>query len=243
MSPTFSIIVAIAAFFAGAISSVAGFGIGSILTPTLGLGIGAKLAVAAASIPHLVGNALRLWTLRHRVDKEVLKTFGVMSAAGALVGALLHAAVATHVFKPVFAAALIVFGIGGLFGWTDHLHLGRRGAWVGGGLSGLLGGLFGNQGGVRAAAMLGFNVRKEVFVATAVAIAIVVDGARMPVYAFSVGRDLVKIWPVVTIAVGGVVLGTFLGRSILGRIPERFFRRLVSALLVALGVAILVSPR
>lgn len=44
---------------AGAIASVTGFGIGSLLTPTLGLQVGAKIAVAAVSIPHLVGTALR----------------------------------------------------------------------------------------------------------------------------------------------------------------------------------------
>ncbi|HSP33014.1 MAG TPA: sulfite exporter TauE/SafE family protein [Thermoanaerobaculia bacterium] len=243
MSPVFFVIVFVAAFLAGSISAVAGFGIGSILTPVLGLGIGAKLAVAAASIPHLFGNALRLWTLRDRVDKEVLKTFGAMSAAGALAGALLHAAVSSHAFKILFGAALVVFGAAGVMGWTEHLRLGRRGAWVGGGVSGLLGGLFGNQGGVRAAAMLGFNVRKDVFVATAVAIALVVDGARMPVYAFSVGRSLLTVWPIIATAITGVVLGTLLGRSVLGRIPERWFRRIVSALLVVLGIAVLLSTR
>ncbi len=241
MTAAYPIVVFVAAFFAGAISAVAGFGIGSILTPVLGLGIGAKLAVAAASIPHLVGNALRFWTLRSRVDRQVLKTFGVMSAAGALAGALLHAAVASHLFKQLFGVVLIVFGAAGVMGWTERLHLGRRGAWVAGGISGLLGGLFGNQGGVRAAAMLGFQVRREVFVATAVANALVVDGARMPVYAFSMGPALVRAWPFIAIAVAGVIAGTFLGRTILGRVPERYFRRIVSALLVCLGAAILLT--
>src|SRR5581483_814849 len=85
-----SIAVAIVAFIAGAIASVAGFGIGSILTPLLALSVGVKLAVAAVSIAHVIGTALRFWTLRHRVDRHVLKTFGLMSAAGGLLGALLH---------------------------------------------------------------------------------------------------------------------------------------------------------
>ena len=239
MTIAFPVVVFIAAFLAGSISAVAGFGIGSILTPVLGLGIGAKLAVAAASIPHLFGNALRFWTLRGRVDRQVLRTFGLMSALGALAGALLHAAVASHLFKMLFGIVLVVFGAGGVMGWTERLHLGRRGAWVAGGISGLLGGLFGNQGGVRAAAMLGFQVRRDVFVATAVAIALVVDGARMPVYAFSMGPALLRVWQLVAIAVAGVVAGTFLGRTILGRVPERYFRRIVSGLLVVLGAAIL----
>src|SRR5436189_731015 len=104
---TFAVIASILAFVAGATSAVAGFGIGSILTPLLALAIGAKLAVAGAAIPHLIGNGVRLWTLRDRIDKEVLRTFGLMSAAGALAGALLHAVAAAPAVKLAMAVILI----------------------------------------------------------------------------------------------------------------------------------------
>src|SRR5947208_15662879 len=96
---SFAILVGVLAFVAGATSAVAGFGIGSILTPLLALAIGAKLAVAAAAIPHFLGNSVRLWTLRHQIDRNVLKTFGLMSAAGAIAGALLHAFTAAPALK------------------------------------------------------------------------------------------------------------------------------------------------
>jgi uncharacterized membrane protein YfcA len=89
--------------------------------------------------------------------------------------------------------------------------------------------------------MLALDVRKEVFVATAVAIALVVDGARLPVYAFSTGRQLLTIWPMLAGASVAVIIGTFFGKSLLGRVPESVFRRLVAALLIALGLAMLVS--
>ena len=238
---TFAIVVGLLAFVAGATSAVAGFGIGSILTPLLALAIGAKLAVAAAAIPHFVGNGVRLWTLRRKIDQDVLETFGLMSAAGALAGALLHAFAAAPALKIAMAVILIIAGGLGVFGLIDHLRMGRKGAGSAGALSGFLGGLVGNQGGIRAAAMLALDVRKEVFVATAVAIALVVDGARMPVYAFSVGRELLGKWPIVAIACGGVLLGTLAGKKLLGWIPEERFRRIVSGLLVVLGVAILIS--
>jgi uncharacterized membrane protein YfcA len=238
---SFAIIVGVLAFVAGATSAVAGFGIGSILTPLLALAIGAKLAVAAAAVPHFIGNGVRLWTLRRQVDKAVLETFGLMSAAGALAGALLHAFVAAGPLKIAMAVILIIAGALGVAGLMEHIRMGRRGAWVAGGLSGFLGGLIGNQGGIRAAAMLALDVRKEVFVATAVAVALVVDGARMPVYAFSVGRELLGVWPIVATACGGVLLGTLTGKKLLGWIPEEMFRRIVSGLLVALGVAILLT--
>jgi uncharacterized membrane protein YfcA len=49
---TFEILIGVAAFVAGAIASIAGFGIGSILTPLLSLKAGTRLAFAAISIPH-----------------------------------------------------------------------------------------------------------------------------------------------------------------------------------------------
>src|SRR5256886_13748567 len=104
------------------------------------------------------------------------------------------------------AVILIFAGALGVAGLIDRVRLGRRGAWVAGGISGLLGGLVGNQGGIRAAAMLALDVRKEVFVATAVAIALIVDGARLPVYAFSTGRQLLTVWPLIAGATAAVIL-------------------------------------
>lgn len=48
----FNVLVVVAAMVAGAIASVTGFGIGSLLTPILGFHVGTKIAVAAVSIPH-----------------------------------------------------------------------------------------------------------------------------------------------------------------------------------------------
>jgi uncharacterized protein len=94
----------------------------------------------------------------------------------------------------------------------------------------------GNQGGIRTAAMLGFDVPKEAFVATATAIGLFVDAARMPVYLATQWRDILEIWPLLLIASGGVVVGTVLGRRTLARLPQRAFRRAVAVLLVVLGL-------
>jgi len=56
---------------AGAVAAVAGFGIGSLLTPFLALETGAKVAVAAVAIPHFVGTVQRFWILRRHVDRRV----------------------------------------------------------------------------------------------------------------------------------------------------------------------------
>jgi uncharacterized protein len=232
----FDAVVVVASVLAGAIASVAGFGIGSILTPLLATQLGTKLAVAAVSIPHVCGTLLRFWTLRRKLDKHVLFTFGVTSAAGSLAGALLHTVASPRLLTYVLAA-LLLFAAGVQLAGV-RIRFGRRAAWVAGGVSGLLGGLVGNQGGIRAGAMLGFDVPKEAFVATATAIGLVVDGVRMPVYAAAEGRALLGIAPLIALATAGVVAGTLLGRQLLGRIAEQHFRRIVAVLLIGLAIAL-----
>ncbi len=239
------IIFALALFacsvLAAGTAAVAGFGIGSLLTPVLALEVGAKLAVAAVAIPHLVGTAFRFWVLQRHVDRRMLLGFGAASAVGGLAGALLHAGISNRALGLVFGGVLILAALSELTGWIGRVHWGRRAAWAAGALSGLLGGLVGNQGGIRSAAMLGFDVPKESFVATATAVGLFVDAARLPVYLATQGTEIARLWPLLLVASVGTVAGTMLGTRLLARLPERAFRRAVAVLLLVLGVTMAVK--
>lgn len=239
----FAALVAVVALVAASIASVTGFGIGSLLTPTLALHTGTKLAVAAVSIPHLVGTAQRFWLLRRHVDRRVLLGFGIASALGGLAGALVHAWASSRALSVVFGTFVAVAGVSELTGWMRRVRWGRRSAWVAGAASGALGGMVGNQGGIRTAALLGFDVPKESFVATATAIGLFVDGARMPVYLATEWRDIFAIWPLVFTATLGVVIGTALGARVLGRLPQQLFRRVIAVLLIALGLYMAIAGK
>lgn len=228
-----------ASIVAGAIAALAGFGIGSVLTPLLALSVGTKEAVVAVSIPHLVATALRFWNLRRSIDLQVLKNFGIASAAGGLAGALLGSRFSSPVLAYILGALLVFAGLTGLTGISRKMRFGRKAAWLGGAVSGLLGGLVGNQGGIRSAALLGFNLEAKTFVATATAIALIVDGARMPVYFFTSPATVERLGLWIAVMVAGCAIGTIAGGRVLARIPETYFRRLVSLLILALGVVML----
>jgi uncharacterized protein len=238
----FTLIFVGAAVIAGGIASVAGFGIGSILTPVLAARLGTKLAVAAVSIPHLAGTALRFLLIRRHVDRRVLLGFGITSAAGGLAGALLHTRFSSTVLTYVLAGLLVFAGATGITGVASRMGFGRRTAWLAGAVSGVFGGLVGNQGGIRSAALLGFDIQKEAFVATATAIALMVDAARMPVYFITEAHQLAPARTYLLLGTLGVVAGTIAGQRVLTRIPEKVFRRAVSILILALGVALLADP-
>jgi uncharacterized membrane protein YfcA len=229
------------AIVAGSIAAIAGFGIGSLLTPALALEVGTKVAVAAVAIPHVIGTAQRFAMLRRHVDRRVLLSFGITSALGGLAGALLHSQASGRALGIVFGALLILAGVLEVTGAMQRLHPGRVTAWIAGALSGVLGGLVGNQGGIRSAALLGFDVPKEAYVATATAIALFVDAARLPIYLATQWREMLAIWPFVLIATIGVVLGTALGTRILGHLPPVTFRRVVAIVLIALGAYMLLG--
>lgn len=235
------LLLAAAALVAGAIAAVTGFGIGSLLTPVLALETGTKLAVAAVAIPHFVGTLQRFWILRKHVDRRVVLGFGITSALGGLAGALLHVWIKSRILGIVFGGLLLLAGVTELTGWIRRVRWGRRAAWVAGALSGMLGGLVGNQGGIRSASLLGFDVPKESFVATATAIGLFVDAARLPVYLATQGREILALWPLLLGACAAVMIGTALGAKLLTRIPETVFRRVVAILLLVLGVAMMIT--
>lgn len=235
----YEILVGVVAVLAGAVASVAGFGIGSLLTPVLSVSLGVKLAVALIAVPHFAGTGLRLWRLRAHVDRSVLLGFGIASAAGGLIGALFHSRAGGPTLALIFGLLLILAGTSELTGLARRVELRGAAAWAAGALSGLFGGMVGNQGGIRSAALLGFHLPRHAFVATATAIALAVDIARMPVYFATEGRAILGEWPLLLITVIGVVVGTLLGERLLSHIPERIFRTVVAAMILALGIYML----
>ncbi len=237
----FQIILAIVGIIAGGIASLAGFGIGSLVTPLLTLKTGIGIAVAGVSIAHFFGTALRFFFLKKALNKQVFISFGLTSAAGGLVGALLHNTFQNVVLTIIFGCLLILAGISGVTGLSDKMRLRGPIVWFAGAISGLFGGLVGNQGGIRSAALLGFKLDKNQFVATTTGIALMVDAARVPVYLAVQWNQIVSIWQFILIATIGVIVGTIGGRKILEKLPEPIFKKTVSAIILAIGILVLIE--
>jgi uncharacterized membrane protein YfcA len=66
-----------------------------------------------------------------------------------------------------------------------------------------------------------------------------VDAARLPVYLVTQGEEIAGLWVQVLVLSGGVVVGTLLGRRILGRLSPPVFRQTIALLLIGLGAYML----
>lgn len=231
-------VVAIAVV-AGTVAAVTGFGIGSLLTPVLASSVDTRVAVAAVAIPHVIGTAVRFRLLQDGVDRRVLWSFGLTSAAGGLAGAVLYSVASNRWLNVVFGVLLVTASIGEATGLVRRVRFRGWAAWLAGAVSGVLGGLVGNQGGIRSAALLGFGLSKETFVATATAIALFVDGARLPVYLVTQWGAIGRQWTWIVLATAGVTAGTVLGSGVLRRVPDVWFHRVLALVLAVLGAVML----
>lgn len=238
MTVWFLVALTVIAVLAGATAAVVGFGIGSLLTPILALRVGMPAAIAAIALPHAAATALRFWRLRGAVDWAVVRRFGLLSAAGGFAGALLYARLGGRALTLALAGLLILTGVTGLTGIMTRWNSSPAAAVLGA-ISGFFGGLAGNQGGVRSAALLTFRLAPTAFVATATATALLVDVARTPVYLWRAGPELLALWLPITLATAGVLGGTLVGERILLGMPPDRFRRVVAVAILALGAMLL----
>ena len=236
-------VVALVASVAGAVAAVTGFGIGSILTPLLALQFDTRAAVAIVSVPHFAASLVRFATLWRSADRRAVITFGSFSVVGSLAGALLSTRSGPTEVGVTIALGVLLM-LGGLSAFAaprPGIRFDRKTAGLAGATSGFFGGLVGSQGPIRSGALLAFNISKESFVATAMAIAIAVDVARIPVYV-SVHHDaMAHAWKTILLATAGALAGTLWGNRILRTVPVVPFRRAVAGLIFVLGLVVLVN--
>ena len=232
--------VFVLAVLSGGTASVAGFGIGSLLTPVLAATFGTATAVAAVAIPHAAATALRCWRLRANIDWSVLRGFGLLSAAGGLVGALLYTRFSNDALTLTLGLLLLSTALATLVDLPSRVRVTRI-VGVLGLLSGFFGGLAGNQGGLRAAAMLSLSLSPVHYVATATATAMLVDIVRTPIYVWRAGGVLTTLVLPLSVATAGVLIGTVLGERILLGLSIRQFRYAIAVLIGLLGLWLVVQ--
>lgn len=171
-----------------ALTLLTGFGVGTVLTPTFAFFYDARTAVFLVAIVHLANNLLKFGLFRQHVNKEILFKFGFTSLAGAVGGSLLQGSLEGFSVRYALAGFLVAAGLLEFLPAASTFRIPRSFDVLGGFFSGFLGGMIGNQGAIRSAYLLNYDLTKESFIATATAIAIVIDLTRIPVYLLMLRR-------------------------------------------------------
>jgi uncharacterized membrane protein YfcA len=193
------------------------------------------------ALPHLIATAVRLGRHHPSVDRGVLLRFGLPSAVGGVAGGVLQGALRSDALIAVLGALLILTGIANLtngFGrWKPSLAV----AGVMGLLSGLFGGLVGNQGGLRAAGLSAFQLEPRAFLATGTAVALLIDVARTPFYLWRGGDALLALWVPIGVASVGCFAGTLAGERLFLRLSPDTYRKVIGTAVIILGAWLLIA--
>ena len=120
------------------------------------------------------------------------------------------------------------------------IRQGKSQAFIGGALSGFVAGVLGTGGAIRGLTMAAFNLEKSVFVATSAVIDFGVDFSRTFVYYFN-GYIKTEHLIYVPFLVAIAILGSWLGKLILKRIPQQKFKRLALLLILGIGIVTLIQ--
>ena len=230
------LIVYLIVFSAAVLALFSGFGVGTILTPVFMLFFDIKLAIFFVAIIHLLNNLLKLVLFRKYIDFGILKRFGLAALVGSFIGAFGQIYMVNVALKHIIGFVLIFLGVQEWFPSKSQLRLPKSIDPVGGFLSGLLGGLIGNQGAIRSAFLLNYEISKEVFIATGVVLACLIDAVRIPVYWLSYAQTNASFWsPLIPLIIFSF-LGTLVGKSLLKHFSISQFRKFVATLIVLIGI-------
>ena len=214
------------AFLAEIAGTMVGFGSSTIFLPYALFFYDFKTALVLVAIFHIFGNLGRIGFFREGINKKLIVWFGLPSVILTLIGAFLVNYISPALLKFILGIFLLLFSLVSFIKPNLTFPASTKTALWGGGLSGFLAGLIGTGGVLRGAFLTAFNLPKTIYIATAAAIALAVDLTRLPVY-FASGFLDKKFYLFIPILFLTAIFGTYVGRKIVNKIPQKLFRRMV----------------
>jgi uncharacterized protein len=246
------LVIAAVAAFASLLTFFSGFGLGTILTPAFMLFFPIEVAIALTGIVHLLNNLFKMGLVGLKANWPVVLRFGLPAIFGALIGAyaLLHFSssnpIASYVMfgrtfeiftvKLIVAALMAFFAIFELVPALKQMEFDKNKLILGGAVSGFFGGLSGHQGALRSAFLIRYGLGKEVFIATGIVIASIIDVTRLGLYFSRLKEiDILGNAGILTVAVLSAFLGAYFGQKLLKKVTLGFVQWTVAIMILILS--------
>lgn len=235
-----------------------GFGLGTLLLPTFSIFFPVSFAVAATGIVHFANNLFKFLLVFRNVNFSVFLKFGLPALFAALFGSYLLISIGESsvlhqysigtisaqvtTLKILIGSLMLFFALWEFIPQVEQLQFSSRYLPLGGILSGFFGGLSGHQGAFRSAFLVKSGLNKEEFIATSNAIALIIDIARLSVYATGLKFELIiGSSGIVIAATFAAFAGTILGNQLLKKTSLNFLKNLVGLFLALMGILIILG--
>lgn len=230
----------VASFLAAAGATLAGFGSSALLIPVAFSFFDLRTAIFLVACFHLFNNLFKIRLFWEKIDFRTFFLFGIPSICFAFGGAALIAVLPLDLIGKILAVFLIVYAVYSLFKPRLAIKKSRWTAILGGSLSGFFAGLIGLGGAIRSSFLVVFDFPKEVYVATSAMIAVVIDLARIPTYILTGSIQASYELFLIPLLIVSAYFGVRLGKTLLGRIDQQTFRRIVAIALLLVSIKLLI---
>jgi len=249
------LVIPLTALIASLLTFFSGFGLGTILTPVFAIFFPVELAIALTAIVHLLNNLFKFLLIGRNTVTRIFLKFGTASVIGAIVGSLLLItmrelsinysvsiagfAIQTNLMKVVIGLLILFFALFELIPTLRNYQFPKSWFVPGGLLSGFFGGISGHQGALRSAFLIKYSLAKEQFIATGIAIALIVDIVRITFYGTSFyDSSILEMKGILSITVISAFLGATLGRQLLDKVTLKYVEQTVGGFLLVMGLLI-----
>lgn len=227
----------VAAFFAETVGTVTGFGATTILVPVSAFFIPLKSAIVLVALFHFFGTLFRSLAFRKGINWRVALTFGLPSLIFSAIGASLLAQSSPFLLSKILGVVLIIYALNGLF---EHRLILPQNPFIlstGGAIVGFLAGLIGTAGALRGAFLTSWSLQKNVYLGTGAVMGLGADLIRVFVYQRT---GLLELKPLVIFFLAvTALLGTLIGRKVVGLTKQAVFAKIVFVALILAGLRFL----
>lgn len=219
------------------LGTVGGFGSSVFFVPVAQFFYSFQFVLGITGILHVFSNISKLILFGKHVNYRLLFFYGIPSVGFVIFGAYLTTIVSFDWAAFTLGIFLILFSLMLLFFPNIKLPASKTNALLSGSLAGFVAGFNGTGGAIRGISMAAFNLHKDVFIATSAAIDFGVDVSRSAIYIdhgyFT--KDMMYLIPFLILI---SFVGSFIGKKLLNKIDETLFKKIVLALVLIVGTAI-----
>jgi uncharacterized membrane protein YfcA len=231
--------LAFAAFFTSAMTSVVGSGGGTILIALLLQFMPPAAAIPVHGVVQLVSNAWRTWLFRRHLAWHLIWRFAILVPAGIAVGLWLFQGMSTETVQMLIGGFIILTLFARRIGRLRHKDLPLWAFVPMGFFVGVLNMIVGVVAPVIGVLIIRKELSKEDLVGTLGFYGLLTNLFKLVGFTL-VGFSMVEYGPAILAMAPAVVIGTWAGKHMLGRISERLFMVLFHIMLIALALKLIV---
>jgi len=237
------VLITFVVVIASAVGTLTGFGTSTLMVPVMLFFYPFEQTLLFVGIIHWFGNLWKLILFRKGFRWKLILSFGIPGIASTYLGAELVFDISTALLSMILGSFLIIYVVYLFAKSSFKIKQSLVTGACGGALSGFFAGLFGMGGAIRGLFLTSFDLPKAVYITTAGAIALTIDTTRLATYIKNDARlPHLLLWGLL-IFIPSSFIGARIAKSVVDKIPQEHFRKVVAVFLLLIGIKLILFPK